>query len=165
MNKKSAIRATVRCIELWSDNGTNFRGAAAELSKIFKSVLEFFQKTATLLVKEDTQRSFIPPSAPHFGGLWEIGVKSVKHHLRRAIGEHTLTYEEMSTLLCQIEACLNSRPLYQISNDPNDLNPLTPGHFLIGEPLTAIPEPCPSSSIVSRYKQVTHMRNCFLSKW
>ncbi|EFN70688.1 hypothetical protein EAG_00141, partial [Camponotus floridanus] len=60
--------------------------------------------------------------------LWEAAVKSTKHHLRRVIGESTLTFEEMSTLLAQIEACLNSRPLQALSDDPDDLSALTPGH-------------------------------------
>ena len=58
--------------------------------------------------------------------------------MRRVIGEHRLTFEEMYTLLCEIEACLNSRPLYPAGNDPDDPIPLTPGHFLIYEPLTII---------------------------
>nr|XP_033325360.1 uncharacterized protein LOC117219916 [Megalopta genalis] len=81
----------------------------------------------------------IPPRAPHFGGLWERGVRSVKRHLRRVIGEQRLTFEEMCTILAQIEACLNSRPLHPLSSDPSDLNPLTPGHFLVGEALTTLP--------------------------
>ena len=80
-----------------------------------------------------------PPHAPHFGGLWESGVKSVKYHLKRVIGDQRLTFEELSTLVSQIEACLNSRPLTPISSDPTDLNPLTPGHFLIGGALRAVP--------------------------
>jgi hypothetical protein len=84
---------------------------------------------------------FNPPSAPHFGGLWEVGVKSVKTHLRRTIGEQILTFQELYTLLTQIEAVLNSRPLWAISSDPNDLTALTPGHFLTLVPLTCLPEP------------------------
>lgn len=95
-------------------------------------------------------------------------MKSVKHHLRRIIGDTTLTYEEMSTLLCQVEACLNSRPLSPISSDPSDLAPLTPGHFLVGESMTAIPEPCPldeSLPLTSRWKLLTNMRNHFWHRW
>ncbi|XP_076298044.1 uncharacterized protein LOC143217542 [Lasioglossum baleicum] len=82
------------------------------------------------------------------GGLWEAAVKSMKAHLRRVIGESTLTFEEMTTLLCRIEACLNSRPLTPLSDDPNDLSPLTPGHFLIGEPLRGALEPPPDEVAV-----------------
>ncbi|EFN69637.1 hypothetical protein EAG_00358, partial [Camponotus floridanus] len=61
-------------------------------------------------------------------GLWEAAVKSVKHHLRRVVGDAKLTYEEMATLLAQVESCLNSRPLQPMSDDPEDLEALTPGH-------------------------------------
>ncbi|XP_025987237.1 uncharacterized protein LOC105206966 [Solenopsis invicta] len=79
--------------------------------------------------------------APHFGGLWEAGVRSTKHHIRRVVGAHTLTFEEFSTLLCNIEACLNSRPLAPLSDSLDDYTFLTPGHFLIGSALNSIPEP------------------------
>ena len=156
-----------KCVELVSDNGSNFRGASAELSRMFSQASDFYRSTATLLANEGTEWSFIPPSAPHFGGLWEAGVKSVKVHLRKVIGEQKLTYEEMFTLLTQIEACLNSRPLYAISNDSSDAMPLTPGHFLIGEPLLAIPEvPITSTATpANRYKLVTQMRNHFWKIW
>ncbi|GFS97985.1 integrase catalytic domain-containing protein [Trichonephila clavipes] len=81
------------------------------------------------------------PGASYMGGLWEAGIKSTKYHLKRVVGETKSTYEEFETFLTQIEACLNSRPLKPISNHPNDLSALTPGHFIIGRPLTSIPEP------------------------
>ena len=61
----------------------------------------------------------------------------MKNHLKRVLDDTKLTYEEFSTLLCQIEACLNSRPLYAISNDPVDMAALTPGHFLITKSILA----------------------------
>lgn len=85
--------------------------------------------------------NFIPPGSPHFGGLWEAGVKATKHHLKRVIANAVLTYEKLVTVINQIEAVLNSRPLEPLSNDPNDLEVLTPGHFLVGRPLISVPEP------------------------
>ena len=64
--------------------------------------------------------------------------KSVKYHLRRTLGAQIATYEELTTLLTEIEACLNSRPLCALPNDPHH-SYLSPGHFLIGEPLTQLP--------------------------
>lgn len=51
-----------------------------------------------------------------------------------------MTYEQLQTYIAEIEAILNSRPISPLSSDPNDLNPLTPGHFLIGGPLTSFPQ-------------------------
>jgi hypothetical protein len=83
---------------------------------------------------------FIPPDSPHFGGLLEAGIKSMKYHMHQVIGNACISFEQMSTILIQIEACLNSRLLYQVSSDPKVLQALTPGHFLIGGPLMALPD-------------------------
>ncbi|XP_058810951.1 uncharacterized protein LOC131675822 [Topomyia yanbarensis] len=85
------------------------------------------------------QWHFIPPGAPHSGGLWEAAVRSAKAHLLKVLGDSAVSYEDMATLLTQVECCLNSRPLTQISDDPNDLQPLTPGHFLVGTAMQAVP--------------------------
>lgn len=157
------------CQHLVSVNGTNFRGGDQELRAMFKAATNFYHETADSLASLGTDWSFIPPGAPHFGGLWEAGVKSVKYHLRRIIGEHTLTYEEMSTFLAQVEACLNSRPLQALSNDQSDLTALTPGHLLIGEPLINIPEPSlldiNQQSLSSRWALISSMRDHFWKRW
>ncbi|GFW53902.1 integrase catalytic domain-containing protein [Trichonephila clavipes] len=87
------------------------------------------------------QWHFNPPATPHFGGLWEAGVKSLKSHLKRVVGNNILTHEEFFTLVTQVEAVLNSRPLCPLSEDLNDKFALTPAHFLIDFPLTYLPDP------------------------
>ena len=92
-------------------------------------------------MNDGTQYIFNPPAAPHMGGKWEAVVKSIKFHLRRTIGATLLTFEASATLLSQIEGLLNSRPLEPFSEDPEDINALTPGHFLIGKAINSVSEP------------------------
>jgi hypothetical protein len=125
---------------IYSDNGTNFQGAANQLYEIYTK-LQFSSKMARVqdfLANEGCDWNFIPPHGPHFGGLLEAAVKSMKYHLRKTLGSHVATYEELSTLLAEIKACLNSRPLCNLSNDPFNQTYLSPGYFLIGELLTQL---------------------------
>jgi len=64
-----------------------------------------------------------------------LKVSSICHNLKRYIGLYTLTFEEMSTLLCRIEACLNSRPIAPVFDNLDDYHVLSPGHFLVGTSL------------------------------
>ncbi|XP_055642575.1 uncharacterized protein LOC129779234 isoform X1 [Toxorhynchites rutilus septentrionalis] len=128
---------------IFCDNTTNFTGAEKELKTLLRQFNDQqHQHTVTSLCAEiGIQFNFIPARAPTFGGLWEAAVKSLKHHLRRVVGLKALTAEAMQTVLTQIESCLNSRPLTALSEDPNDLVVLIPGHFLVGSALQSIPEP------------------------
>lgn len=132
-----------RCASIYSDNGTNFVGARNKLQDFLKLLKsrDHHDAISKECAKDGIQWHFIPPSAPHFGGLWEAAVRSSKHHLLRVVGESPVHPEDFNTLLTQVEACLNSRPLTPLSDDPNDLEPLTPAHFLIGTSLQSIPEP------------------------
>ncbi|XP_055922811.1 uncharacterized protein LOC129953595 [Eupeodes corollae] len=153
------------CSNVYSDNGTNFQGARRCLNEMHKLVLSeaYNEEVATSLAKDSIAWHFIPPSSPHFGGLWEAGVKSVKFHLRRVVGATILTFEEMYTVLTQIEAVLNSRPLCVISDQ--DLNPLTPAHFIIGEPFTAVPEPTTLNTPLNRLTHWNHLQNMVQGFW
>lgn len=121
---------------IYSDNGTCFVKVDKDLSEMdqneaFNTII--FEE----LARKNIQWHFSPAGAPHFNGLAEAGVKSVKSFLKKAIHNTALTFEELSTLLNQIEACVNSRPITSLSSDPDDVEALTPGHFLIGQALTA----------------------------
>ena len=100
---------------------------------------------------------FIPEHAPHFGGLWEAAVKSAKLHLRKAVGKNKLTFEEYSTVLTQVEACLNSRPLCPLPDSDDGIEALTPGYFLVGHPLEALPD---SSLMYQPSSLLRHWRLC-----
>ncbi|GFW02998.1 integrase catalytic domain-containing protein [Trichonephila clavipes] len=126
--------------EIFCDQGTNFYGASRDLRKEFRQLMKE-DAVHQFLVTDNITFHFSPPSAPHFGGIWEATVKSFKFHLNRVVGVTGLTFEELSTLSSQIEACLNSRPLCVLSSSPDYLCVLTPGHFLIRKALTAIPQP------------------------
>lgn len=88
--------------------------------------------------------------------------------MHRVLGNCNLTYEELITVLTQIEAILNSRPLTPLSSDPDDMMPLTPGHFLIGQPLTAMPaaeyKDCRLSNL-TRFQRLELMRQHFWARW
>lgn len=104
-------RGTIQ--KIISDNGTNFVGAA----RILKEMLS--QQNIALYEREfEFEWVNNPPSAPHHGGIFEAAVKSMKHHLKRVIGQQSLIYEEYDTLLKQVEGCMNSRPLGAVHDDP-----------------------------------------------
>jgi len=101
---------------LYSDNVSNFVGAKRELKAFIKSE-EFLRQVHNYAAKTQFHWHCIPPNSPHFGGLWE-DFQSLKYHWKRIVGKALLTFEEFSTLITQVEACLNSRPLIAVSNEP-----------------------------------------------
>ncbi|XP_062703957.1 uncharacterized protein LOC134286361 [Aedes albopictus] len=142
------------CNEVWSDNGTNLVGADRQLQEIYETVTKHVKQKEHFFTNLGIRWRFIPPASPHQGGIWEAAVKSAKELLRPILGDEKLTHEELSTVLCQVEACLNSRPLCPMSSSPDSLEALTPGHFLVGQPLNLLPEP-----------DVTHLKMNQLDRW
>lgn len=157
------------CSDIYSDCGTNFVGANKSLQSDYHKALKLQQTNGIeFCTTKGITWHFNPPSTPHFGGLWEAGVKSVKYHLRRVLGNAICTFEEYATILTQIEACLNSRPLCYMPNSADDMFVLTPGHFLIGQPLNSIPEPesVPTNlSPSQRWKHVQQLVRQIWDKW
>ncbi|XP_017468972.1 PREDICTED: uncharacterized protein LOC108360974 [Rhagoletis zephyria] len=156
-----------RCERIYSDNGTAFVGAAKDIKRAMESwhKEDVFQHLSV----KGTEWRFMTPAAPHQGGIYEAAVKSMKHHLVRVIGLRVLPFEQLRTLLAQVEAILNSRPLHPLSDDPEDFQALTPGHLLNGEPLVlplpfAIPETS-SSKGVQLWKERQRMVKTFWERW
>ncbi|XP_025405143.1 uncharacterized protein LOC112679520 [Sipha flava] len=112
-------------ISIYSDCSTNFVGAARQL----RHLVNHSDSRSQLAGHITCNWHFNPPAAPHFGGIWEAAVKSAKSLLIRAMSSQVWTLEEFTTILCRVEAALNSRLLVPASPDPNDLECLTPGHL------------------------------------
>ncbi|XP_037034254.1 uncharacterized protein LOC119073047 [Bradysia coprophila] len=152
----------------FSDNALTFVGAKGLLAPEPEKSLLDFNKVNQHSTRNGTDWKFITPRAPHHGGIWEAGVKSMKHHLKRVIGANVLTFEEMSTVTARVEACLNSRPLCQLNDDPDDLSVLTPGHFVVGRPLLARPDKMATSKTIGkrdRWRLVEAIQRDFWKSW
>ncbi|XP_011858073.1 PREDICTED: uncharacterized protein LOC105555658, partial [Vollenhovia emeryi] len=154
LNRFTARRGI--CSKIFSDNGTNFVGAARELKEVYTFLERKSSEIEDNLARRRIKWSFIPPHAPHFGGIWEAAVKVAKRRLYTVTKGRVLTFEECSTLLSQIEAIMNSRPLMPLSSDPNDLSALTPAHFLIGDSLI---QPAQHDFTEISENRLTHWQN------
>jgi transposase InsO family protein len=119
---------------LISDNALSFKSAHDRIRNITKS-LEF-QK---YLSDRKIEWRFIPNRAPWMGGFWERLIGLTKGCIHRSLGSNIVGYDEFMTVLSEIEAVLNSRPLTKASSDVNDLSPITPAHLMYGRPLPTEP--------------------------
>ena len=156
--------------DMYSDCGSNFVAAARKLKEWFNWYTS--EQTQKEIGEKITVRRitwhFNPPHAPHFGGIWEAGVKSAKSLMIRTVGDVALTFEELATLTAKISAVLNSRPISPLSNDPSETDYLSPGHFLIGEAPLAIPEPSlldVTMNRLDRWQIVKQMTQHFWHRW
>ena len=155
------------CSDIHSDNGRNFIGAANELRRLIRSK-EHHEQIAQECSNQGIRWHFNPPRASHFGGLWEAAIQSAQKHFIRVLGTHILAYDDMETLLAQIECCLNSRPLVPISDDPSDYEPLTPGHFLVNSALKVVPDDDVSEvpfNRLRRWQQTQKMLQLIWKRW
>ncbi|XP_055701660.1 uncharacterized protein LOC129800941 [Phlebotomus papatasi] len=160
---------------IYCDNATNFVGGSRELDQL-KQQFTSEQGQNTLInttAEMGIKFHFIPPASPTFGGSWESGVKLFKTHFRRVAGNASLTQEQMNTLVTQIEGILNSRPLTDLSTDPRDFSPLTPGHLLILGPPNETPQlniPEPSllhipNNRLGHWQRVQQIVQHFWARW
>lgn len=156
--------------EIHCDNASTFKCAKSRLVELYSlmSSRDHQAKVHCFSSQRGIKFHFIPTYSPTFGGLWEAAVKSTKYHLKRVLKRAVMTYEQLNSILIEIEAILNSRPLLQMSSDPNDFCYLTPGHFLIGSSLTMYPEQNLCDVPKNRLKfweQCTNIKQSFWKIW
>ena len=152
--------------ELWSDNGTNFRGASNELSRSFKSLDQ--EKIHHYCSKESIVWKFNPPCASNMGGVWERMIRTVRRVLNGILQKNVrLTDDILSTFMCEAESIVNGRPLTKISDDSIDPPVLSPNHLLLLKEGPRIPpgEFSEADMYRRRWKHVQHLANTFWRRW
>ena len=155
---------------MYSDNGTNFVGADRELREAKQALLD--NESIDIIIREypgHLDWKFSPSSAPHFGGLWEVGVRAMKGLLHKKVRTYSLFFEELTIVLAEVESILNSRPLTSPDSLPTDGTPLlTPGHFLIGRPLRAPPIKVDTTNkitLLKRWNLVSRLTHDLWQQW
>lgn len=158
------------CHTIYSDNATNFKGTHHELNQLYKMFRD--EKQYSEIIDYTSLNSitwkFTVPLASHMGGIYEGAIKAAKNLLKRQLVNVKLPYEELMTIIVQIEGILNSRPLCALSDVPNDLTCLTPAHFLIGSAILDIPEPnfeAWRSNPVIVWKRLSIIKHKFWKQW
>ena len=116
--------------DMLSDNGTNFIGGCKEIDQLVKEIDRY--KVQKMTSNKGIHWHWNPPAAPHFGGVFERIIRSVRRAVNAVLGNADITDEELQTVFTGVEGLMNSRPLTQLSSDPNDEPVLTPYHFLVG---------------------------------
>ena len=159
-----ARRGQVR--ELRSDNGTNFRGAEHEL----KTSIEQWNQAQIndVLLQKGIKWTFNPPAGSHHGGSWERLIRSVRKVLNSTLNVQSLDEEGLHTVLCEVEAIINGRPITKASMDPHDLEALTPNHLLLLKALPSLPPGVFQEADMyarRRWKQVQYMSDLFWKRW
>ncbi|KAL4008773.1 hypothetical protein ACER0C_002625 [Sarotherodon galilaeus] len=153
-------------VELRSDNGTNFVGAERELTKAIQEWNTC--KIESTLTQKGIKWIFNTPAASHHGGVWERLIKSVRKILSATLKTQNLDEESLQTFLCETEAILNSRPITTPSNDPNDLEALTPNHLLLLKARPSLPPGLFQQEDIyarRRWRQVQYMADLFWKRW
>ena len=98
---------------------------------------------------------FIVEKAPWWGGFWERLIQSVKRPLRKVVGRANLTYDELQTLIVEIEGIVNARPITYVYDDRESISfSLTPSHLIYGRRITTMPN-SQHYEIVSTYNSLT----------
>ena len=117
-----------------SDNGSTYLSAAEELRSLMKS-----PEVKEELGKRGVTWKFIPKRAPWYGGFWERLVGLTKTAIKKVLGRRHVSLPTLETIVVEIEAVLNDRPLTLVSSELEDLEPLTPAHLLHGRRITCLP--------------------------
>ena len=112
---------------LISDNAKTFKSASREVKNIIRSV-----EVQRHLTDQGANWQFIIERAPWWGGFWERMVRTVKRVLKRVIGRSNLNYDELYTILTEVESIVNDRPITYVYDDVESISyALSPSQCMV----------------------------------
>jgi hypothetical protein len=156
--------------EIYSDNGTNLVGANSELRRSLEELDQ--DQILNFSTNQGIRWHFNPPAASHHGGVWERQIRTVRRILCAILAEQHMrtsrTDEQLHTLMCEVEATVNSRPLTRASDNPDDLDVITPQHLLLLQPTAAFPPGKFNDRDVyarRRWRQMQFLADLFWKRW
>ena len=160
MNRRGEVK------ELRCDNGSNFVGGERELRESMEQWNQ--NQVQRELIQRGCKWIFQPPTASSMSGVWERLVRSAKTVLKSIIASHTVTDVTLTTVLTEVERILNGRALTANSDDPSDLEALTPSHFLLHRRVIALPPGVFDKAdgiLRKQWRQTQYLANLFWSRW
>jgi len=117
-----------------SDNATTFYAAATHIERLCSS-----PTIQAALTDKGTKWQFIPQRAPWYGGWWERLVGVMKTTIKKVLGKASVDFQTLQTVITEVEAIMNDRPITYVTSSRDDPEPLTPAHLLHGRRLTGLP--------------------------
>ncbi|XP_028416431.1 uncharacterized protein LOC114540495 [Dendronephthya gigantea] len=172
LSTESFINAVLRFVArrgplsiIYSDNGTNFRGAEID---IFKAMGTWNQeRIRNNLHEREIGWRFNPPVASHYGGIWERLIRSIRRILHAMIGEQLVNEETLTTFIVEVEKIMNDRPITPVPSEAEDLTALTPNDILLlrRNPRIPLEDERHLDQCQTRWKQVHHLANQFYNRW
>lgn len=152
-------------LEFHSDNGTNFIGAAREIHQMHEQMYAQNNELTKFFATKRICFKNIPARASHMGGIWERSVGLMKSHLYRVLKGVKLTARHFDHVLKQIEACLNSRPLWTVHAETEEGEVLTPSHFFNFQAINTLPQPDVSHLPLNRLDQYQYLYRLYCDFW
>ena len=152
--------------QIRSDNGGNFVRGEKELRNAIDGWNQ--EVIAEFLLQRNIQWIFNPPAGSHHGGVWERCIRTIRKVMNALLREQVLDDEGLATLMCEVESIVNGRPLTKVSDDPRDLEALTPNHLLLLRSGTTLPPGVFGKEDVysrRRWRQVQYLSDVFWRRW
>ena len=154
---------------IYSDNAKTFKKADRYLQALKQD-----RNVSDYLTGQKIEWRFSPGLAPWWGGWWERMVRTTKEMLRKTIGRSTLTFLQLETVLLEIEATVNSRPLTYMTDGDGEPQALTPSHLVSGRRILSRPSKPPPAiltdsagrgALISRESRQRKLISTFWQRW